>query len=153
MQFAGIYKIHNLVNDKLYIGSSVHLFGRKNHHFCDLAKNRHGNAHLQNAFNKYGRENFVFQVLELCGEQRLIEKETRWVNVLRKHKFALYNVRECVDSNLGRKLSAEHKAKISAALIGKTKSAQHRANIAAAKLGELNPMYGKIPYNKKPHLN
>lgn len=53
---AGVYLISNNVNGKCYVGSTVHLDQRRREHFSRLANNKHVNAHLQNAYNKYGRE-------------------------------------------------------------------------------------------------
>ena len=47
----GIYKI--IINDKCYIGSSFNIRLRINQHKSDLKCNRHCNAYLQNAYNKY----------------------------------------------------------------------------------------------------
>lgn len=61
---AGVYLISNNVNGKCYVGSTIHLDQRRREHFSKLASNKHINAHLQNAYNKYGREAFDFEVLE-----------------------------------------------------------------------------------------
>jgi len=58
MNKSGIYKIVNLVNDKIYIGSSINLKNREKDHFKDLKGNYHSNRYLQYAFNKYGENNF-----------------------------------------------------------------------------------------------
>ena len=60
----GIYKITNTANGKVYIGSSVDVHGRFNCHRSDLRNNRHGNQHLQNAWNLYGENSFVFEIIE-----------------------------------------------------------------------------------------
>ena len=49
---SGIYKITNLTNGMVYIGSSINIEIRLKHHFRELKNNRHKNRHLQNAFNK-----------------------------------------------------------------------------------------------------
>lgn len=61
---AGIYVITCLVNNLIYIGSTYNLSKRKQDHFCRLKGNYHENSRLQNAFNKYGKVNFKFEVLE-----------------------------------------------------------------------------------------
>lgn len=61
---SGIYMILNTKNMKSYIGSSINLRKRKAEHFCQLRKGKHYNKHLQNAFNKYKEENFVFIIIE-----------------------------------------------------------------------------------------
>lgn len=57
---AGVYAIINLVNGKFYIGSSIGMNTRWWNHLIDLRNGTHENAHLQNSFNKYGEENFIF---------------------------------------------------------------------------------------------
>ena len=61
---AGVYAIINLVNGKFYIGSSIGMNTRWWNHLVDLRNGTHENTHLQNSFNKYGEENFIFQIIE-----------------------------------------------------------------------------------------
>jgi group I intron endonuclease len=56
MATCGIYRIINKINDKFYIGSSDNIERRFSRHLLDLKKNKHDNQHLQNAWNKYGKE-------------------------------------------------------------------------------------------------
>jgi hypothetical protein len=76
----GIYKIENLIDKKIYIGSSVNLRNREYKHFWMLNKNKHDNQHLQNSFNKFGENSFKFEILEECDEQSLIERENHYIN-------------------------------------------------------------------------
>jgi group I intron endonuclease len=76
----GIYKIENLIDKKIYIGSSVNLRNREYKHFWMLNKNKHDNQHLQNSFNKFGENSFKFEILEECDEQSLIERENHHIN-------------------------------------------------------------------------
>jgi group I intron endonuclease len=63
----GIYKITNTKTGKIYIGSTINLHKRHKQHFIDLEGGYHGNSHLQNSYNKYGKESFVFEVVEECA--------------------------------------------------------------------------------------
>jgi group I intron endonuclease len=74
----GIYKITNVINGKVYIGQSQNLINRKNNHFYWLGRNEHHNEYLQKAYNKYGEENFIFEVLEESDD--LYNRELHWVN-------------------------------------------------------------------------
>ena len=71
----GIYKITCLATNKSYIGQSVSIKRRWATHKRELAKNIHYNTYLQNAYNKYGEENFTYEILELCSKDKLNERE------------------------------------------------------------------------------
>ena len=75
----GVYLIRNIKNGKVYIGQTNNLKIRKQSHFSDLKANIHHNKHLQNAWNKYGAENFEFEVLEECSLEKLDEVEIYWI--------------------------------------------------------------------------
>lgn len=75
----GIYKIENLINHKVYIGQSISIASRLKQHKSDLKNNRHANSHLQSSWNKYGEENFIFEIIDLCTKEQLNEKEIYWI--------------------------------------------------------------------------
>lgn len=60
---AKIYKITNIKNSKVYIGSSKNIERRFYEHIHKLNNNYHINKHLQSAWNKYGKDNFKFEAL------------------------------------------------------------------------------------------
>jgi hypothetical protein len=76
----GIYCIENLINGKKYVGQSINIEERIKHHKAQLNSeiSTHHNAHLQNAWDKYGEENFNFYILEECTEDELDDKEKYW---------------------------------------------------------------------------
>jgi len=114
----GIYKIENVVNGNSYIGQSINLYMREHQHFSNLKNNRRANPYFQNAYNKYGKENFVFIPLLYCEDFELTRYEQGLVDRINPK----YNIcRECVDSNKGIKLSEEHRKKTSLALMGNTR--------------------------------
>ena len=57
-KICGIYKITNKINGKCYIGQSNDIIKRWKTEY----KWYHINSHLQSAFNKYGLENFDFEI-------------------------------------------------------------------------------------------
>lgn len=75
----GIYKITNKINNKVYIGQSLDISYRWIRHKCDLKANVHHNIHLQSAWNKYGKNAFVFEIIEECDISLLDEKEAFWI--------------------------------------------------------------------------
>ena len=58
-----IYLITNLVTGNFYVGSSVNYKSRWSCHIHLLENNKHFNSHLQRAWSKYGKSNFMFTVL------------------------------------------------------------------------------------------
>ena len=76
----GIYKIHCVGNDRDYIGSAVKHLSRWNSHRSMLGKSIHTNRHLQNAYNKYGKDSFTYTLLEECAEEDLIQREQYWID-------------------------------------------------------------------------
>lgn len=71
----GIYYIYCIENEKGYVGSSYDIEGRFCNHKSNLRNNKHKNNHLQNAYNKYGKEKFEFSILKLCERNELVEQE------------------------------------------------------------------------------
>jgi group I intron endonuclease len=58
-----IYQIRNLVNGKLYIGSTKNFKYRRGDHIRSLRKSKSGCKALQNAWNKYGEDSFIFEII------------------------------------------------------------------------------------------
>lgn len=166
MVYGHIYKIENLVNGKIYIGQTKRPpSDRQYHHFYDLRNKRHGNVHLQNAFDKYGESNFKFTVLNYATSQKILdqlEKDyIKYYDCLNQKKG--YNLRE---GGNGGKLALETRLKIKKSrpdisgdknpFYGKKHSEESRKKISKnhadfsgenhplyGKLGKLNPNYGK----------
>ena len=64
----GIYAIRNIVNNKVYIGSTKTAFHtRKTKHCTSLQKNEHYNEYLQSSYNKHGDNNFIFEIIMFCS--------------------------------------------------------------------------------------
>ena len=76
----GIYKIENLADKKVYIGSSLNLSDREYKHFWMLKRGVHDNQHLQNSYDKFGSDSFKFNILEECDELFLIDRENHYIN-------------------------------------------------------------------------
>ena len=79
-KIAGIYKIVNKCNGKIYIGQSSDIYGREVKHRNFLKNNTHHNRHLQYAWNKYGPESFAFSIIEECDLEQLDSRENYWIN-------------------------------------------------------------------------
>jgi hypothetical protein len=96
---SGIYSIHNKISKKSYIGQSTNVYKRLIHHKYELLNNKHPNSHLQRSFNKYGKEVFIFSILEYCNIDNLNEKEIYYIN----KEFKCYNIKGIETSSKGYK--------------------------------------------------
>ena len=72
----GIYKITN-PKGKIYIGQSTNIEERKRK-YKYLNSNSIG-THLLNSLKKYGYENHIFEIIELCDVSSLYLKEKYWI--------------------------------------------------------------------------
>lgn len=98
----GIYKITNLINGKIYIGQSVHIEHRFQEHHSEYEQERQKDKPLYKAFQKYGIENFTFEVIEECSDVELNTKEEYWITYydsLTHHNG--YNIRSGGEGNYG----------------------------------------------------
>jgi group I intron endonuclease len=105
-KISGIYKIINKINGKYYIGSSTNIVGSNNRwdrHKRSLNKNKHHNIHLQRAWNKYGKENFEFIIVEKISRAELINREQHYLNIAKKELNKCYNIKFVADGTNFRK--------------------------------------------------
>lgn len=121
---SGIYKITCTVNAKIYVGSSQNILKRWWQHLTALSGGYHKNIYLQRAYEKYGRNNFEIEVVELITVEHLFEREQYWIDTLNTSLPIGFNIAECADSNMrGRKVSFAARKKMSVAHTGKKLSA------------------------------
>lgn len=112
----GIYKITNIVNNKCYIGQSNNVEKRIQQH-KDMLNNNCHNAHLQASYNKYGIENFTFELIEECPVSDLCKRERYWISFYRSNESEYgYNLTSGGENEPGWQQNSEVKEKISTAL-------------------------------------
>jgi len=155
MKRSGVYQIRNIENDHIYVGSTSKEFRKRwNIHRHLLRKQNHHSPHLQNAWNLYGEDNFVFEILEeiifpkdkMKAREIIIKYEQIWIDSLQPE----YNVCKFAGSCLGIKRSEEYKQKMSEIksgenhpMFGKHHDEETKRKMSDAQSGEKNPMYGK----------
>lgn len=153
--------IKNNISGKCYYGSTINWIKRKNEHINKLRNNKHNNPHLLAAWKKYGENAFDFIwikdvccALLLSTEQLYIDSNNGGYNIAlyasapmrgRKHSDETKNkisaallteeIRKKLSSCAGKKLSNEHKNKLSIVSMGVAKSTQHRQNISIGRRG------------------
>lgn len=84
----------------MYIGSTKSLKSRKYKHFYQLKKGNHHSIHLQNSYNKYGKDKFAFYILERCTIDNRKERELYYINFNKSYKREFgYNIYEPNEDN------------------------------------------------------
>ena len=93
-----IYKITNMLNNKIYIGQTVKTVAKRfQQHKNNSNKPYFSQIVLYKAFNKYGIENFKCETIEEVENKKLDEREKYWIEYYDSY-FNGYN------STLGGKL-------------------------------------------------
>ena len=160
---SGIYRVTNKVNNKVYIGSSVSCYDRWKQHRSELNKNCHVNKYLQHSWNKYGSDNFIFEIIECCNKEVLKERETFWIEyyggIESDNNYNLMDARrnspnyvtrqKISNAHKGKKLSEETKKKLSEYnknhpnynFTHRERTDEERKKISAS-------LKGNIPWNK-----
>ncbi len=160
---SGVYAI-TTPSGRRYIGSAVNFGSRWSVHKHHFKRRTHPNPILQSAWDKYGRSLnfspiiFCSRTDVVCYDQLAIDALDPEMNVLRvagssigykhteetKSKFHLRRKTPMTAELLakrsatmkGRKISAEHKAKVQAAKIGRPRSQICKENLRKAMLGK-----------------
>lgn len=125
-----LYRITNTVNSKIYIGVSINPSQRFKDHCIERKL-------IGKAIKKYGKENFTLETL-VAGERAYIyDLEINAIAALNSMVPNGYNVSVGgIGGQAGTSVSAETRAKLSAAMKGKKrapKSAETRAKISEAR--------------------
>jgi len=86
-----VYCIYNTKNNRYYIGSTNSYKKRISTHKRELKKGSHHNGRLQNAFNKYGLDYFIFSIVKVTDdvkfwEQYYIDNFNCWYNISKSTK-------------------------------------------------------------------
>jgi group I intron endonuclease len=159
----GIYKITNINNNKYYIGQvgkgkNKTFQIRFKEHISALKNNKHINKHLQLAWNKYGENNFKFEIVEECSREQLNDREKYWIKYLNSNnKDYGYNKTPGGDGTccfgkdngmFGKHHSLESKHKISINKCGKITWMKGKKHSTESKIKISNSKKGQIPWSK-----
>lgn len=133
-----IYKITNLVNNKLYIGKARHVKHRWYKHLSAArTKKLNDYFYLHRAINKYGGHNFIIETIAMCeNEEGALSAETFYIKLYNTQNRDIgYNLTSGGDGASGYKCSEETKAKISKANKGRKHSIETRKRMGDAHRG------------------
>lgn len=108
---SGVYKIQNLRNGKLYIGSALtkkatcnRLYFRFRNHFF----NHHKSLPLKRAIEKYGIQSFSWEILEFTDMESARPRESYYIETLCPE----YNILQVAGSSIGYRHTPETVQKI-----------------------------------------
>ena len=131
-----IYKLTCLISWKVYVGQTTKTLDER------FIQHSRTDSLIGKAIRKYGAENFLREVLEVCDTpEQLNERERYWIRELNSKVPNGYNLTD--GGAIGWTHLPQTRANISAARKGKPLSQKHRAKIGAAVSGEKNGFFGK----------
>ena len=164
-----VYKVINSINNKIYIGQTIHSLNyRKSQHISSSKnKNRH-HSHLHNALKKNGVDVFIWEIIRICNnieelnafEQYYIlyynsvekgynlkmgglnsyhSQETK--DKISKKSLAYY--KKHLHPMTGKRQSKESIEKMRQSLTGRKLTEQHKKNIGKGQSGKKHWNYGK----------
>jgi group I intron endonuclease len=87
---SGVYRIKNIIDNKVYIGSAINIKRRWCRHRQMLNERIHHCNYLQNAWNKYNSENFIFEIIEEIKDK---------TNLLQREQYYLDNIQDKYNTN------------------------------------------------------
>lgn len=136
---SGIYKCTCLSNGRCYIGQARFLLKRKQHHIYSLRHNKHANTHMQRAWNKYGENSFIWEIVEFCDIDKLNDREIYWIEKYDTFNND-FNMTTGGDSNYSFSPKTLEERSVS---IKNSWTDERRKKISESMLGENNPMFGR----------
>lgn len=151
-----IYSILNKKNGKIYVGQTNRPFNyRISEHKRQLSNQTHYNPHLQNSWNKWGKNAFEFNILEKIPNEKLDESEDWWIDYFDSSNHDNgYNFKKGSDSNISfheetlKKMSLAHKGKKNG-MYGRNHTLQSRRKMSHSKSKALNSVgYYRVSKNK-----
>ena len=90
----GIYKITNIKTKECYIGQAIHIKERwAEHAKCGLGIDTPAGNKLYKAIQEFGLWNFSFEVLEVCPQNQLNEKEKYYIDLYSSYDYGYNSTR------------------------------------------------------------
>ena len=103
----GVYCIKSISNiDRIYVGSSSKIEARWDKHLRDLKYHLHHSVKLQRHYNKYGKEDLIFEILEECPKENLERLEQFYIDKILPYfnsTLFVYNLNRGIPWNKGLK--------------------------------------------------
>ena len=152
-----IYKVTNLVNNKIYIGATIRSL--KKRRIEQISSSTYFDSPLYLAICKYGKGNFKWEVIEIEPNKKTMYNREQYYIAFYDSMNNGYNM---TTGGINCIYSKETKKKISKSNIGekgywygKKFSKEHKRKMSDAKRGEKHPLYGRCgelnPFYGKHH--
>jgi group I intron endonuclease len=109
---AGIYVIRNSLNGDEYLGQTGNFVKRWKDHQKDLNNGRHSNRHLKFAWQFYGESAFVFEIIEVVPDLRLLDDREIALGTERKPAYNLAPFGQAQRNTNGKLYSDELAARV-----------------------------------------
>jgi len=133
-KICGVYMIQSKIKpERVYIGSSSNIYKRWRGHKSELSRGRHRSSKLQNHYNKYGKDDLCFIIIEqfqFISKEHLLSREQYYLDSLNPY-FCI--CKSATNTRLGCKSSEEHKRKIGESNKGR-KMTEEQIRAMSAKL-------------------
>lgn len=144
----GVYYIFNVVTNKIYIGSSIHIKKRFHEHKWALDNNKHVNGHLQKSWNKYGEDNFKFGIIDTDFKENDIDSlrkaEQYYIDYFESYNSEFgYNISKFASGSGGYEVSETTRQKLREASTGRKFTEEQKRRMSVTRMGKLNGFYGK----------
>lgn len=136
----GVYKIINIINDKIYIGSASNIRISEQQYNNDLKNRSHPNRLLQEDIIEYGEANFKFEVIEIVKDKdNLLERCQFWLDKFKSYDSDLgYNISPTVGSCLGIKKTIEQREQMSITHTGRVTSEETKEKLRITSTGKFH---------------
>ncbi len=144
---SGIYIIKNVINNKVYVGSTKNFTKRWHQHLTKLRAKSHSSIKLQRSFDKHGENSFVFEIIEYVSYTKtvLMERENYYISFYNSKKFG-YNI---ADASFGDVLTNHPnkkdiiKRRMKSLADTKSRMSKEELSKTWGKFGKKNGMFGK----------
>lgn len=148
-----IYKIQNKINNKIYIGKTIHNIEIRFEEHIKASKNEKSSSVLYRAIRKYGIQSFDISVVDVTNNKDVLnEKEKYWIKFY-DSKANGYNMTHGGDGGnlIEHKKKFYHTEESRAIISARTKEAmqnlppekKEKLKSQKGKLGKDNPNYGR----------
>ena len=129
-----IYKITNIQNNKVYIGQTIRPVEQRFHRHLNDALNNVIDTHFARAIRKYGKENFVIEIIDSASnQQELTQKEQYWIKYYNSTEIG-YNETNATSKCGGNTYQAKTPEEMNSI----------KEKIRQTKIGNKNPMAKKV---------